>query len=169
MGTPRTSRGSYEVSAGACTGCRGVGRVGSIRSVEVKVPAGVMDGQRLRLTGQGGAGVEGKRGDMFLLIRVLPHPRFERNGANLQTEVDVPYWTAALGGQVQVKTLLGSGSASVPAGIQSGQKIRLAGQGMPQAGGKPAGDLLARVRITVPRDLSTRERELLAEIAELRK
>lgn len=137
------------------------------RRVEVKVPHGIKDGSRIRLAGQGEPGAGSEKGDLFLIVRMRPHPKFERKDSDLYTDVPVPYTTAALGGEVQVQTLSGSGSMKVPAGTSSGQSFRLAGQGMPHLKGSGKGDLYARVKVTVPKTLSSREKELLTEIDQL--
>ncbi|HSV72367.1 MAG TPA: J domain-containing protein [Chthonomonadales bacterium] len=165
-GGARTSRGGFDIGA-ACSECRGHGRVLQPRRVEVKIPTGVVEGQRIRLAAQGAAGAGGDRGDLFLVVRVRPHADFEAQGNDLYTDVSIPYTVAALGGEVEVKTLMGVRTLPIPAGVQSGQRIRVAGQGIGSASGK-RGDLYARVRITVPRDLSPRERSLLAELSRLR-
>jgi DnaJ-class molecular chaperone len=139
------------------------------RRVEVKIPAGVADGQKIRLAGQGGPGPAGS-GDLYLVVHVAPHPTFERKGDDLYVDVAFPYTTAALGGEVKVPTIKGTRlTMRVPAGTQSGQTFRLGGQGMPRLKGGGHGDLYARAKLTVPKDLTSRERELLTELATLRK
>ena len=137
------------------------------RRIEVKIPRGVKTGSRIRLAGQGepGQGTEG--GDLYLIVKVRPHPRYERRDDDLYTDVPVPYTTAALGGEAEVQTLSGRVSMKIPAGTSSGQVFRLAGQGMPRLRDGGRGDLYARVKITVPKTLSQRERELLTELARL--
>ena len=166
-GAVRPGRGPFDPGT-PCPECRGGGRVPRTARVEVKIPAGVNSGQRIRLAKQGAAGPSGQRGDLYLLVRLKPHSHFEQQGSDLHTDVAIPFTVAALGGEVDVRTLNGSRTLSVPAGVQSGQKIRVAGQGLPGAGGNRAGDLYARVRITTPKDLSPRERALLEELAKLR-
>jgi len=165
-GMQSDSRG-FNLNA-ACSECRGTGRVSRPRQVEVTIPAGVAEGQRIRLAGQGAAGADGKRGDLYLLVRVKPHPAFHREGRDLYVDVPVPFTVAALGGEADVRTLDGDRVLAIPPGVQSGQKLRIAGAGMPAARGKPAGDLYARVKVTVPKDLSARERELLRDLARIR-
>ncbi len=167
MGMLRNARGSLDMGQ-FCQDCRGEGRVASTRRVEVKIPAGVNEGQRVRLTGEGAAGVTGKRGDLYLLIRIKPHEHYERQGNDLYIDAVLPYTIAALGGEISVKTLNGHRTLNVPAGVQSGQKIRIAGQGMPGLKGNRVGDLYVRIKISVPRDLSPKERQLLSELARLR-
>jgi molecular chaperone DnaJ len=166
-GALREASGRINLGA-VCPQCRGAGRIAATRKVMVKIPAGVTEGRRLRLAGQGAAGAGGKRGDLYLFIRIKPHPDFERQDSDLYVDVAIPFTVAALGGEVAVRTLTGERTLLVPPGVQSGQKIRIAGQGLPGANGQKAGDMYARLRITVPKDLSPRERELLKELARIR-
>ena len=136
------------------------------REVEVKVPAGVRDGSRLRVAGEGGEGRRGGgKGDLYLRVQVRPHPVFERRGDDLATTVKVPLSTAVLGGEMNVPTLDGSLSVKVPQGTGVGQTFRLRGQGLPELG-KPEerGDLLATLAVDIPKNLSTRQKELLEEL-----
>jgi DnaJ-class molecular chaperone len=121
------------------------------------------------LTGQGGAsGAGGQPGDLFLQVHIEPHAQFERKGDDLYVDVPLPYTDAALGGEAKVPTLKGSRlTMRVPPGTQSGQTFRLSGQGMPKLRGGGAGDLYARAKVTVPKTLSARERELLAELQQI--
>jgi DnaJ-class molecular chaperone len=123
----------------------------------------------LRVAGKGHPGTGGApRGDLYLRVRLQPHARYERRGDDLYVDVPVPLWVAALGGEVAVQTLGGSGTFSVPPETQNGRTFRLKGQGMPKMGGGGRGDLLARVRVTMPDRLSDRERELFEELRRLR-
>ncbi len=140
---------------------------GRSRLVDVKVPAGVRDGTRLRLAGQGARGLGGQVGDLLLRIHIHPHHRFHRKGDDLETEVQVPVTTAVLGGDIQVPTMQGNVAMKVPPETQDGRVFRLRGMGMPRLGGG-SGDQLVRVRISVPRNLSERERQLYRELAQLR-
>ncbi len=155
------------VTGAPCPTCRGSGVVPRVRTLTVSIPAGVAEGQRLRLAGEGAAGANGQRGDLYLRLKIAPDPRFERKGDDLYTEVDVDYLTAILGGEVEVQTPHGAVRMRVPAGTQSGTRFRLAGKGLPLGKGK-IGDLYARARITVPKQLTPRERELLEELRRLR-
>lgn len=166
-GSARDSRGAFTLG-GSCPECRGRGRVRQPRRGEVTLPPGVTDGKRIRLANEGAAGSTGKRGDLYFVVRVKPHPHFEQQGDDLYVDVNIPFTIAALGGEVAVKTLNGERTLQVPPGVQSGQKIRIAGQGIPGLHSRKSGDLYARVRVTVPRDLSPRERDLLAEMARIR-
>lgn len=168
MGQKRNSRGQYDLGS-LCPRCRGLGRIPSQRSGQVNIPAGAWDGLRLKLTGQGAADARGKRGDLYVQLHIKPHPKFEREGQDLLFDVAVPYTVAALGGEASVETLDGQKrQLLVPPGIQTGQKMRLSGQGMPALRDRKAGDAYARVKITVPKELGERERNLLEELARLR-
>ena len=166
-GMSQDQRGTYNLGV-ACPECHGHGRIPSIRNVEVKIPPGVTEGQRIRLSGEGAASPNGKRGDLYLLVRLKPHSTFQREGSDLYVDLTVPFTVAALGGDVRVPTLNGERVLTVPPGIQSGQKMRMSGQGLPGRGAKKQGDLYARIKISVPKDLSSREKDLLHELAELR-
>lgn len=136
---------------------------GETRRLEVKIPPGVRDGSRIRLAGEGGTGPGGQRGDLFLTVKMLPHPRFERRGDDLYQDVTVPFTVAALGGEAQVPTVTGRVTMKVPAGAQSGQTFRVGGKGMPRLNKQGSGDLFARLRISVPKTLTARQRELMEE------
>ncbi|MCW2953509.1 MAG: chaperone DnaJ domain protein [Conexibacter sp.] len=140
------------------------------RDYEVEIPPGVRDGQRIRLAGEGGAGVNaGPSGDLFLRVRLRPHPRFRRegpDGRDLVTDLPVAPWEAVLGARIPVRTLTGTARVQVPPGSSSGRRLRLRGQGMPGRRGEPSGDLLAVVKIVVPRSVSAEERRLWEQLAE---
>ncbi|MFN0070276.1 MAG: DnaJ C-terminal domain-containing protein [Chloroflexota bacterium] len=142
----------------------------SSRTLEVTVQPGVGDGTRIRMAGQGTPGFAGEpAGDLFLIVRIIADPRFERRQDDLYTTLDVPFYRAALGGEVEVPTPTGARLAlAIPAETHGGQRFRLAGQGMPRLGQSVRGDLYAEVRITIPDDLTDRERVLLHELAQLR-
>ena len=135
------------------------------RSFDVEFPAEVRDGQRIRLGGKGGGGRDGgPSGDLYLRVRLKPHPRFRREGDDLYVELPVAPWEAALGATVPVSTLTGTAQVRVPAGSSSGRHLRLRGRGLPKRGGG-RGNLHATVRITVPKELSEKERELFEQLA----
>jgi curved DNA-binding protein len=135
------------------------------REYDVTVPPGVTDGQRIRLSGQGGQGSDGApAGDLYLRVRIRPDDRFRVEGRDIYVEAPVAPWEAALGTTVPVATPGGEVKVKVPAGSSSGRRLRLAGEGFPNPRGKP-GDLYAEVRILVPRRLHRRERELFDELA----
>ncbi len=139
------------------------------RRLEVKIPAGVKTGSRVRMAGEGlPSSRGGTAGDIYLVIKVLPHPVFQREGDNLHCEVPVDMFTALLGGELRVPTLAGPVALRIPAGTQSGRTFRLKGQGMPRLKSGERGDLLAKVRIMLPENLSDREQQLAREWAKLR-
>jgi curved DNA-binding protein len=139
------------------------------QTIEAKIPPGVAEGQRVRIAGKGGPGFNGgPAGDLYLVISIRPHQRFVQEGDDLTVPVEVPLYTAMLGGEVLVPTLKGSRLAlKIGPETQNGQRIRLAGQGMPRADGG-RGDLYAEVRVVTPTGLSERERDLFRELAALR-
>lgn len=130
--------------------------------LEIDIPAGVSDGQRIRISGKGSPGVNGGgAGDLFLLVRLEPHAQFQRDGDNLRVMVDVSAPDAALGGEAQVTSLKGNSLVlRVPPETQAGKIFRLAGQGMPKQGGRGFGDLLAEIRIMLPDPLTQEQREI---------
>ncbi len=182
-----TCAGRGEIAGAVCHVCQGQGAVLRPKRIEVKIPAGAREGTRVRIPGEGrpgpgGAQVGGRppgpRGDLYVVVRVRPHPRFERRGDDLHTEVPVPLEDAVLGGEVEVETIAARHVAlKLPPLTQNGRVFRLAGLGMPRlegarAGGRVAanGDLYARVRVVLPERLSNRERELFEQLrAERRK
>jgi curved DNA-binding protein len=139
------------------------------RRLEVKIPAGVKTGSRIRMAGEGPATAPGAaRGDIYLMVKVLPDPRFERRGDDLYTEIPVDLFAALLGGEVHVPTLGGTVALKINKGTQTGRTIRLAGQGMPKLRSSERGDLYAKVRVMIPETLSEREEELVRQWAQLR-
>jgi DnaJ-class molecular chaperone len=153
----------------ACPTCQGRGQVERTKRVEVKIPKGVYEGAKVRAAGQGAPGASGApAGDLLLMVRMVPHPLFERRDDDLYVDLPVTFSEAALGAEVLVPTVTGKVTARVPPGIQSGQSLRLAGLGVPHLRGGGAGDLYARIKVTVPKNLSERERELIEELKELR-
>ena len=138
---------------------------GARRRVEVKIPPGVRDGSRVRVAGEGGGGAGGRRGDLYLRVRVAPDPTFERKGDDLQTTLRAPLTAAVLGGEAQVPTLEGSVGIKIPAGTPAGQVFRLRGHGLPKLGTPgERGDLLATLAVELPRTLTDRQRELFEEL-----
>ncbi len=138
---------------------------GGPRSYEVDIPAGVTDGQRIRLAGQGGRGRgDASAGDLYLVVRIAPHPRYRVNGRDIHVDLPVSPWEAALGATIPVETPGGEGKVRVPPGSSIGRRLRLRGQGLPNPSGTP-GDLYAEVKVMVPATLSERERELFEELA----
>jgi curved DNA-binding protein len=142
-----------------------IGGAGGERTVQVTIPAGVTDGQRIRLAGQGGPGAEGAAdGDLYLRIRIAPHLRYRVQGRDLHTTLPLTPWEAALGTTVAIDTPGGEAKVTVPPGTSSGRRLRLRGRGLPNPRG-PAGDLYAEARIVVPPRLSAEERRLFSELA----
>lgn len=169
LGQKRNSKGQIDLNSSVCPRCHGSGRTPSPRTGQISVPAGAWDGMRSRLAGMGAADGRGRRGDLYVQLHLLPHPVFERDGQDLIFDVAVPYTIAGLGGEVTVEMLdKQHRQLVVPVGIQTGQKLRLAGQGLPALRDRRAGDAYARVKVVVPREMTDRERALLEEIAHLR-
>lgn len=150
-----------------CPECDGTGTVRKQRTIEVKIPAGVEDGARLRLPGQGEAGANGApAGDFYLDIHVRPDRRFERRGADLITRMEIPFTTLALGGEMDVETIDDKTlSVKVPAGTQVGEKLRVRGHGMPGRRAGTFGDLYIDVAVRIPTKLSEKQKKLLNEFA----
>lgn len=149
-----------------CTVCRGGGRVRKTQSVEVKIPAGVDSGTRLRVSGKGEAGTNGgPAGDLFILTEVMPDARFTRRGDDLNTTVEISYPQAALGCEARVDTFDGIEKLDIPAGTQAGSVLRIKGRGMPRLRGRGNGDMNILVRVKVPKTLTAKERDLLMQLA----
>ncbi|HKK53468.1 MAG TPA: molecular chaperone DnaJ [Myxococcota bacterium] len=167
--------GAGEVIQNPCTDCRGTGRVEGQQTITVTVPPGVDDGARLRIAGEGEAGIAGgPPGDLYVVMRLREHPLFERDGTDLQIEVPIPFVQAALGAEIEVPTLDGRVQLQIPEGTQSGRVLRLRGKGLPplqprldpEQLKKMRGDLYVKVFVEVPSKLNARQRELLEEFAE---
>ncbi len=139
------------------------------KRLEVKIPPGVKEGSRVRLAGKGGTGSGGVKGDLYLVTSVKPHRLFERRDDDLYIGVAVPLVVAMLGGEVQVPTLKGKLALKIPPETQNGRSFRLKGQGMPHLGDSTRGDLLARVNVVLPTNLTPQEKELFKQLGELRK
>jgi DnaJ-class molecular chaperone len=138
--------------------------------VEVRIPAGVRDGSRVRAAGEGGAGVGGgTRGDLYLRVRLAPHPLFERREDDLHVELPIAVWEAGLGAEVEVPTLRGKVSMKIPPETSSGRTFRLPGYGLPHVKGGGRGDQYVRVRVVLPRNLTAQERALFEQLRGLRR
>ncbi len=149
-----------------CPACGGTGGTTASRTIKVKIPAGVEDGAKLRLRGQGAPGLHGgPPGDLFLVVRIEPHPVFRRDGLDILSEVEVPFTTAALGGEVEVATIHGAARLKIPPGIGPRQTLRLRGQGIRKADGT-TGEHLVRVLITVPKSLDEDAKRLMEQLRE---
>ena len=152
-----------------CASCSGSGRVTRERMLSVNIPAGVEDGTRIRLAGEGEAGVRGgPSGDLYIFLSIGTHPFFQREGADLHCRVPVSMVTASLGGEFEVPTIDGGKSkVKVPEGTQSGRRFRLAGKGMPVLRGRQSGDMYVQVVVETPQKLTKKQRELLTEFERL--
>ncbi|MDQ5871755.1 MAG: molecular chaperone DnaJ [Acidobacteriota bacterium] len=164
-----TCGGDGKVIEKPCADCRGDGRRRGQRKLEIRIPAGVETGSRLRLSGEGDAGpTGGPSGDLYVVLTVLPHEAFEREGDDLVVRMDLPFPTLALGGEVSVPTIDGDPeTVSIPAGTPAGAELKLKGLGVGRLGRSGRGDLVLRVGVAVPRKPSAKERELLRQYAEL--
>jgi molecular chaperone DnaJ len=161
-------RGAGRVIRTPCEACRGAGRVEREKQIEVKIPAGVETGSRLRLAGEGEAGAQGgPAGDLYVVIHVREHEVFERQGNNLYASVPVTFAQAALGAEATVPTLDGQESLKVPAGTQTGTVFRLKGHGMPVLGGRGRGDLFVSVTVVTPTTLTREQRKLLEQLSQV--
>lgn len=159
-------RGTGSVITKPCQTCRGAGRVQKERKLNVRIPAGIATGQRLRLVGEGEAGpAGGPAGDLYVVIHVQPHPFFQRDGNDLYCEIPVNYPTLALGGEIAVPTIDGSEPLTVPEGTQTGTTFRVRGRGMPDVSGRARGDLLVTVKVVTPKKLTREQRKLMEQLA----
>lgn len=166
--TCSTCRGTGKIIKTPCEQCHGAGRVEREKTMEVKIPAGVETGSRLRIAGEGEAGTQGGgSGDLYVVIHVAEHEEFERQGSNLYSSVPVTFAQAALGASVSVKTLDSQHDLKIPAGTQTGTVFRVKGQGMPVLGGRGRGDLFVAVTVVTPTTLTREQRKLLEQLAEI--
>jgi len=157
--------GAGQTISDPCPSCRGAGRVAKRRQLQVKVPAGVENGMRLRLVGEGEAGARGgPTGDLYVVIRVQPHDLFVREEADLHLEEEISAFHAALGTEVEVPTLDGAEKVRVPAGTQPGDTAVLRGKGLPRLRRGGHGNLVVHFKVVVPRKLTAKQRELLHEL-----
>ena len=160
-----TCEGRGQIIKNPCRNCGGAGRVEKERTLTVNIPKGVETGTRIRLAGEGEAGLRGgPSGDLYIFIEVASHPIFERDGVNLFCRIPVPMATAALGGDIEAPNLDGGRSrVKVPAGVQSGKQLRLRSKGMPHLRGQGVGDLYIELAVETPVNLTARQKELLSE------
>ncbi len=160
-----TCGGLGQIVKNPCKACGGAGRVEKERSLSVNIPAGVETGTRIRLSGEGEAGLRGgPAGDLYIFIETREHPLFQREGLDLYCRVPVSFATAALGGEVEVPTIDGGRSrVKVPAGVQSGKQLRLRSKGMPALRGGGTGDMMIELVVETPVNLTSRQKELLRE------
>jgi molecular chaperone DnaJ len=160
-------RGTGKIVTNPCTTCSGQGRVQEYKTLSVKIPAGVDTGDRIRLAGEGEAGEHGGQpGDLYVHVRVKPHPIFAREDNNLFCEVPISFGTAVLGGELDVPTLDGRVKLKIPLETQSGKVFRMRGKGVRSVHGGEVGDLLCRVVVETPVNLTRKQKELLAQFEE---
>jgi molecular chaperone DnaJ len=164
-----TCHGRGQMIEDPCPACSGSGRVTRERTLSVNIPAGVEDGTRIRLAGEGEAGVRGgPTGDLYIFLSLQAHPFFQRDGADLHCRVPISMVTAALGGAVDVPTIEGGMTkVKVPEGTQTGRRFRLTGKGMPVLRSKQTGDMYVQVMVETPQKLTKRQKELLAEFEKI--
>jgi len=168
MRTCSTCGGKGQIIKNPCKKCKGAGRVEKEKTLEVKIPAGVETGSRLRVTGEGEGGAQGgQAGDLYVVIHVAEHEIFERQGANLYSAVPVTFAQAALGAEIKVRTLDGEEDLKIPAGTQTGTVFRIKSKGMPALGGRGRGDLFVAATIITPKNLTKEQRKLLEQLAEV--
>src|SRR6476469_2526867 len=162
-------QGRGQMIEDACPSCSGSGRVTRDRTLSVNIPQGVEDGTRIRLAGEGEAGVRGgPPGDLYIFLSLTSHQFFQRDGADLHCRVPISMVSAALGGEVEVPSIDGSKArVKIPGGTQTGRRFRLSGKGMPVLRSKQTGDMYVQVSVETPQNLNKRQRELLAEFEKL--
>ncbi len=159
--------GSGKIVSSPCKSCHGKGRVQEQNTLDVKIPAGVDSGDRIRLAGQGEAGMNGgPPGDLYVQVRVKPHKLFRREGSDLHCEVPVSFATAALGGELEVPSLDGRVKLKVPAETQTGKQFRVSGKGVKSVHGGAVGDLICRVVVETPINLTKEQKQLLRQFEE---
>ena len=157
-------QGNGTVIQDPCLKCHGLGRTAKTKTLSVKVPSGVDNGDRIRLSGEGEAGKNGgPSGDLYVEIRVNPHKIFEREGSNISCEIPISILVAALGGEIKMPTLNGSVSVKIPPGTQSGKIFRLKGKGVTTARDKRVGDLYAAISVETPINLSSKQKDILKD------
>jgi molecular chaperone DnaJ len=160
--------GSGTVISNPCSQCKGKGRIKVKRKVMIKIPAGVDDGQRLRLDGEGSAGLYGgPTGDLYVTFSVKPHNLFHRDGSDILCELPINFAQAALGDEIRVPSLDGKVDLKIPPGTQNGKTFRFKGKGIPYIDGRGRGDLLVKVAITTPQHLDKNQRHLFEELAKV--
>ena len=163
-------RGAGQTIESPCGTCRGAGKIDDKADIEIPIPAGVEDGMTLRVEGQGDAGESNApRGDLYVVVREVEHKSFQREGADLICALPFAYTQLVLGDKVEIPTLRGKTSLSIPAGTPAGKMIRLKGEGLPHIEGRGRGDLHVRVDVEIPTKLTDRQKDLLKEYAEIEK
>jgi len=168
MRTCSNCQGKGQIIRTPCKRCRGEGREEKEKTIEIKIPAGVETGSRLRVTGEGEAGVNGgPAGDLYIVLHVAAHEQFERQGADLYAAVPITFAQAALGSEIKIKTLDGEDDLKIPAGTQTGTVFRIKNEGMPNLGGRGKGDLFVAVTVITPKSLTKEQRKLLEQLSEI--
>ena len=169
MRTCPNCSGTGKIIKNPCKSCHGAGRVEKEKSLEIKIPAGVETGSRLRVTGEGEAGANGgSKGDLYVVIHVAEHEMFERQGSNLYVAHPITFAQAALGAEVNIKTLDGKDEElKIPAGTQTGTVFRVKNEGMPVLGGRGKGDMFVAVTVITPKKLTKEQRKLLEQLADV--
>lgn len=168
MRTCANCQGKGQIIRTPCKTCGGNGRVEKEKTIEIKIPAGVDTGSRLRVNGEGEAGIGGgPSGDLYIVLHIAEHAQFERQGADLYSAVPISFAQAALGAEITVKTLDGEEPLKIPAGTQTGTVFAVKGKGMPNLGGRGHGDLFVAVTLVTPRSLTKEQRSLLEQLAEI--
>lgn len=168
MRTCPNCQGKGRIVRNPCRECRGQGRIEKERNLEIKIPAGVETGSRLRVAGEGEAGANGgPSGDLYVVVHVKEHENFERQGSNLYSAVPISFAQAALGAEIKVRTLDGEEDLKIPAGTQTGTVFRLKNHGMPNLSGRGRGDLFVAVSLVTPKTLTKEQRKLLEQLAQV--
>lgn len=168
MRTCANCQGKGQIIRTPCKTCRGAGRIEKEKTIEIKIPGGVDTGSRLRVNGEGEAGVGGgPSGDLYIVLHIAEHAQFERQGADLYSAVPISFAQAALGAELTVKTLDGEENLKIPAGTQTGTVFTVKGKGMPNLGGRGHGDLFVAVTLITPKTLTKEQRKLLEQLAEI--
>lgn len=161
-------QGTGQIIPEKCTTCHGEGKVRKVKKIKVTIPAGVDDGQQLRVTGQGGPGVNGgPTGDLYVVFRVRPHKTFERDGDDIYMDLSISIAQAALGDEIEVPTVSGKVKLKIPAGTQSGARFRLKGKGVKNVHGYGTGDQHIIIQVKTPTKLNEKQKQLLREFAEI--
>jgi molecular chaperone DnaJ len=159
--------GSGKVFEKKCSKCGGDGRIKEEQKLEIKIPAGISDGQTLSMGGQGEAGERGSSaGDLLITIRVVGHKKFTRKGLDLLSTEQIPFSVATLGGKVEIETISGPLVLKIPSGTQSGEIFRIKGEGVPELGGRNVGNQLVTVVVKVPKSLSREQKNIIEKMRE---
>lgn len=166
--TCHTCHGSGKVIPNPCGSCHGAGRVKSYKTLSVKIPSGVDEGDRIRLSGEGEAGINGgPSGDLYVVVHIKPHEVFQRDGNDLHCEMPISFTTAALGGEIEIPTLDGMARLKIPAESQSGKVFRLRSKGIKGVRASAPGDLMCHIVVETPVNLTERQKELLRELEDI--